>query len=315
MSEENQPILPLLKDSAWQYHDKSVCRRLAPDLESPYLPFVGFGYDNPHTFQFLPEEGGGSRNIAIIERRALENMRNMFPAKWERHNVKIGPFQKLTMILCGNNFFSAERILDTEFMIDGAKMLKCKRIIVGVPSRGTLLATSGDQSMKMLSHFAGIVSVQYHQTRTAPISPLAFVIEEGKIIGLLKGGEEIGKAIPAPKPSDDLYINVLSAKKEETGQQMRVIAAGSKDLDELSDAITSAFNQTLADCLGDEEFDGEIRVLILDTLTPDTPELRATIDTLQEKLSGIAADIQRMTDSAKRIPVSVRYMVGDNLPE
>lgn len=47
------PPLPALKPNDWQAKETAICQPLVADKESPYVPWLAFGYDLPHTFQFL----------------------------------------------------------------------------------------------------------------------------------------------------------------------------------------------------------------------------------------------------------------------
>ncbi len=118
-------ILPCLKEPGWAGAEKTVCRPLWTGERSPHIPWVAFGYDHPHSFEFLGRdrlEGLGKSEDAV-EREALTNLRAR-PASWQEISVKLGWFKKLRLQVCGDDFLAAERVLDTTFMLEAQRKLK-----------------------------------------------------------------------------------------------------------------------------------------------------------------------------------------------
>jgi len=86
-----EPLLPCLKEPDWPGSARSVCRRLWTEADSPYIPWLAFGYDQPHTFAFLSREqlSDLKKTEREIEREALRNLR-LRKATWHSTSVKLG---------------------------------------------------------------------------------------------------------------------------------------------------------------------------------------------------------------------------------
>jgi len=48
-----EPVMPSLKERQWVGRDKTACRVLWEKQASAYMPWIGLGYDRPHTFAFI----------------------------------------------------------------------------------------------------------------------------------------------------------------------------------------------------------------------------------------------------------------------
>jgi len=110
-----------------------------------------------------------------------------------------------------------------------------------------------------------------------------------------------------PAEDEEIYLRSMAATHRDTGEEMVFLVGGGPDVKKLEIAISSAFNQLLAECLANEKFGGNITVIITGVVTPDTPELRAAIERLQTNLSGIVDDITRMSGLERQIIVRVEY--------
>jgi hypothetical protein len=314
MTASDHLLLPLLKDAAWDYRHQSLCRPLMPDVDHPHIPWVGFGYDHPHSFAFVPDESGTMRrNLAVIERRAIENLRRS-PAKWEVSTTRRGRFRApQRLLICAQHFFAAEHILLPEFLRAGASLIRASRLLVGVPRRGLMVALDARLPETALAQFGMYVSVEYYEAQTAPISPLPFLVDDGRLVGLMHGHEEAGRAVAEQQRAQDearsdLVMQGLWARSDPASDaETLIVIAGSADLDRLDDALRGAFPQLLSNCLHHDPFGGEIRVIIHDQLTPDSDDLRARMITWSDKFNGIAADLVAI---GERDPIRVSVVYG-----
>src|SRR4029434_6808915 len=98
------------------------------------MPWLAFGYDHPHTFEFLNEEKLKTLGMteAQGEAQALSNLRKPTPA-WQSHDAPLGEGKTLKLLVCLDDFFAAERILDPEFMKEAQRRLGAPAILVGIP--------------------------------------------------------------------------------------------------------------------------------------------------------------------------------------
>jgi hypothetical protein len=190
-------LLPCLKPADWDGAPTCVGRRFTVgDLESEHLPWLAFGYDRPHAFEFLSREALGvlDRSEEEAEAEAFDNLRAR-TASWERTSLKLGEETELDLLVAIDDYFSAEKMLDVAFMSEGGKLLDTDALAVGIPCRGVLMATRGKQDMELLGAFAAAVSAQFHHPNSPPITPAVFALFHGEVVGMLQGGEDLGRGV------------------------------------------------------------------------------------------------------------------------
>jgi HEAT repeat protein/uncharacterized protein YtpQ (UPF0354 family) len=305
-------VLPILKDANWPHAERVLCRRLADHLSSPYLPWLAFGYDQVQTFEFLSKDqfpGLNGSKLKLIEQAAVRNFADR-PAAWQSKEIRLGWRKKTRLLVCTEDFLSAERILDRDFMQEAQRQLSTHMLLVGIPRRGLMLAIDGTQTQGVLESFANMISVQYHRADTAPITPMCFAIADGKIIGMLKGGEEVGKAIVQAErknAGDEPYVSSLVATQGATGQEAAYIMAGGPNIEKLSRGIEQAFHQVLQGAATRDRFNGQVHIVIMPDITPHTPEVRSTLAALREHLEHVACDLASLSMSPHAIQVALEY--------
>lgn len=205
------------------------------------------------------------------------------------------------MLLCADDYFAAETILDSAFLRQAQKRLKAGLLAVGVPRRGLLMAIDGQQPLELLAAFAAGVSAQYHRGESAPITPAVFAVADGQVVGMLQGGEDAGDEVEEEEA--DSYVQGLVTQDQTTGLESVVICAGGESAAPLAKAIEDAFRETLRKHLARPEFGGEIRVVILTEMTP--PEAREQLAPLEEHLQDTVRELGARTRSGR--PVTVRF--------
>jgi len=304
---EKQALFPCLKEPDWEGSDKNVCHRLQLNVDSGHLPWVAFGYDYPHTFQFLPKDALGELNKTErdIEREALRNLR-LRTVSLEAADVKLGLFKKLRFLISAEDYFAAEKILDVGFMREVQVRLNAKGLAVGIPRRGVLIVTDAQQPMDKLGPFAGAVSTQYHRGDTAPITPAVFAVVDGQIVGMLQGGEDLGTSgVEEEQRAKDakVYLERLVVREPGNGLSEVHICAGGSDPEALAEAIESAFLETLRHQLPSSEFGGEIRLVLETTLTPEN--LRRQMPSLVAHLQGVVDEAKARTQQGRAVRVSL----------
>lgn len=292
-------ILPCLKEAAWGRDGVSACRLLWSGQKSPHIPWIGFGRDQPHSFAFLqrsaPEEMG--KSLERIEREAVRNLR-LRAATWQPLDVKMGWFKTLRMLVCGDDFLAAERILEPGFMKQAQATLKARGLLVGIPRRGFLIVTNAEQAADRLQAFAVMVSTQYHRAESAPISPVVFAMKDGAIVGMVEAAAEAGApSVPdsledAPPEGDpaEPYLATMVLLDDSTGRERIDIMVGGEDFERLANRVIAAVAQGLTNHGRRPEFGGEVRVMVL-AFTPThvrigLPQLRAHLEGLQRELAG-----------------------------
>jgi hypothetical protein len=316
---EQLPLLPALKATDWVGCSHALCRPLAPELDTPYMPWVAFGYDHPHTFEFVTSESmpGGSDpdQLQLLEYAAVRNLRDR-EAVWQSQKVTAAG-RKLSLLVCCDDFLAAERVLDQEFMAEAQSRLKTKLLAVAVPQRGLLLAFDSHQSREKVGLFATIAAAQFFQTGNAPISPVTFLMNNGKIVGIIKGPEEHGQAVADTSQQDEpeIYKQVIVVSNRETESESLHILIGGADPAYLARTLARVFTQGLQEMQQHEQFDGEVLVVVVPYLTPYCSELEKLLPEVEAHLQGVATELHERGMFTTPVNVTIRYgMPGDNPP-
>jgi hypothetical protein len=309
---ETKTILPALKPYNWKGRDTVMCRPLLSEEDAELMPLVAFGYDRPHTFEFLSVKqvpgGSSSENIALLEAAALRNLQAR-PAEWKLETFDLGG-ESLSMTICGDDFLAAERVLDDSFMSEAHRLLSAEMLVVGIPRRGMILSTDFKQQRETVARFAAVVSAQYHRGDSAPISPLIFVVQDGRVVGYGKGHEDAGKeAAQRDRVRDaDIFISdqVLVVKEPGSERTLLELVAGGKDLEQLARLLQDAIVQIVQRYRQDEYFGGRIHVRFVPEITPEE-QLRAAIPSLENHLNGVLHEAKLQTARGETIEIRLHY--------
>jgi hypothetical protein len=151
---------------------------------------------------------------------------------------------------------------------------------------------------------------------TAPISPTVFTAQDGKLIGCIRsdGAEKAGRESAEKQldeEDDKLYVSGLLVD-EPSGKAMHLLI-GCDDVPLLRRSVVPQFLGALDSVRDRPDFSGVLKVIVMDNLTPDGPEVREAVSFLNERLRGIAVEAHMQTKSGKPLQVSVQYgLIGPN---
>ena len=106
-----------------------------------------------------------------------------------------------------------------------------------------------------------------------------------------------------------MYVQTLVMEDEATGVQDVHICVGGPDIDRLADGVRAAFESVLLRHLPRVQFGGEIHVVVLGEVTPQTPALWQTISELERELRGVIAS--RRLRTASGVPVLMSFEFTD----
>lgn len=290
-------LLPCLKERKWRGREQTVCRALWEKDVSAGMPWLAVGYDHPHTFEFINTERLVELNTteSALEAQALLNLSKR-QATWQPLDADINGGKRLHMLLCTDDFYAAERIVDPDFMREAQRRLNARGLLVGVPRRGVLMATNGEQDDQILSAFGAAVVGQFSRGETALISPILFGLKDGAIVGiveavadaLLPDGEPYGAGGGEEQDDADApYVSVVVTRNDRGSEDVRLLAGG-QDGVRLAKAIESAFMQLLKGHGPRKEFSGHFQIVVLG-MTP--PPARKHIPSVLEHLRGICSEL------------------------
>jgi hypothetical protein len=108
-------------------------------------------------------------------------------------------------------------------------------------------------------------------------------------------------------PEDDVYLQSLVIEDETTKVQEVHICVGGPDIRRIKDAIRAGFEATIDQHLSRPEFGGEIHVVVLAEVTPQTPELWRAMTEMEERLQAVVKAGKLTTASGHTVRVSFAY--------
>jgi hypothetical protein len=306
-------VYPCLKETSWAKLGNSLKRPLWEDESSEYMPWVAWGYDRPHTFDFLsdfhlPQLG---KTLDQIAADALRNLRSR-SGSWQPVNTPLEKGVTLNLLACADDFLAAERILDVVFMQQAQRRLGARGLLVGAPRREFLVAMDFESPIEATTAFVGVVAIEYHQPKSAPISPLVFVVKDGAIAGIVTAGVAVGRPSEDEEDSeaggdpDAPTITVLTRNGANGLGDVEILAGGPR-FDTLQYGVVTAMAGAVNRIGQDATFSGCITVVIL----PHTPKAeRARLPELETHLKGVAAKATSAT--GRPIEVSLKIQEGQS---
>lgn len=296
----NDNLLPCLKVRDWEGREHTTCRVLWPDKPSEFMPWLAFGWDHPHTFEFLNADKLKTLGMteAQVESKALDNLRKRTCA-WQSHDAPLGEGKTLKLLVCMDDFFAAERILDVAFMKEAHRKLGAEAMLVGIPRRGVILATPFQTDTDIVVGFGGVVFGQFDRGESAPVSPMLFVVADGAILGFeesIAATLAVKKAKEGKTDDDDdgeedpqaPYVSAMTVKTAD-GKLEPNIMGGGQDGDRLARGFEDAFHQVVRKYKDDPDFSHRIKIVVFG-YTPVTAQ--EPLPKMVEHLRGIVAEMQ-----------------------
>lgn len=174
-SGENHKLYPILKPGTW-VGIKAGCVRqtLLGSPEEPEL-VIAYGYDAPSNFIFLTHDMMEGKDPKEIRRSAFENL-SAYPTGLEA--------AMNGQILCGTaQDFSAEKILDTDFMLRAQEMLKAEELFVSIPRRKCMYIIADGASDEVFEAFMAVHVKTWHDDSygNAQITSEIMKVKDGNI--------------------------------------------------------------------------------------------------------------------------------------
>jgi hypothetical protein len=180
------PVFPLLMPETWQRAPTQVCRPVIGGVTLPGIPVVALAYLIPQPGSQAPQRGfirkdrvdQLGKTVRDFESEALHNVA-MRPASWSQ--TKLGG---LPVAGSTDDYLAAERILDPAFLQEAHRRVADTILLVGIPRRGELYATSLSRAMadpeKALA-FSMVIDKMFHEAGEIGITRWSFLVTEGRI--------------------------------------------------------------------------------------------------------------------------------------
>lgn len=198
-----RPVVLTLRAPKWSGHDSTVCQPLSSlrDATSP-AAWIAYGEELPHSFALFTRDGTIERDIGVLHRQALENLKGVSVELQEEE------VDGLRVIAAAGSYFAAEKVLDEDFMRSMHERLGSPLLMVGIPRRGLLLIAKATETREPLGRFLRLCEAEHGNGVSEPISPLPLILREGKIAW--QAGEGRPKQPPSAEPRKGFFRRLLS---------------------------------------------------------------------------------------------------------
>jgi hypothetical protein len=196
------PVLPLLRGRQWKAINAAVTIPLMEstgDTMTKHLPVITFGHVFPPRVSYMRKEGLAliGKTVKELEKVALQNLKEI-KYSWKANEFQVNEM-KLPTLVC-NDHFSAEKILDPEFLMEAeALLVKTHTSLFGmgtedsiaviIPCVGALVAMKFDT--KLIPYLRGLSQALYDQAEEPhKLTTAVFTVLDGRIIGRVSFKDE-----------------------------------------------------------------------------------------------------------------------------
>lgn len=182
------PAYPILMPESWQRAPTQVCTPIIRGLTLPDVPLLA-------PVHFVGDPNSGEFRRAYVRTERLEAIgkteQDYFAAAF--HNLRqrhaTWKEQMPGILLCDDDFLAAERILDINFMLEAERLLGGGPLVVGIPQRAHLFATTLGSITANAAHghaFAQVVASMFSSAGEHGITPWPFTVIGGRINSILE---------------------------------------------------------------------------------------------------------------------------------
>lgn len=238
--------MPILKPAGYKQNDPLFFKE--PLFESGAAPVVVFGVDEDDTiiYQNATDEADYKIKLPALQEEALKNLAAVQVTLdfQDMGNAKIA-------FVMGSEY-ACEKILDSVFMRDLAEKIGSPSIMVGIPFKGTLIATDANAEIRL--KFPVVVKNCYNDPQDAPISDKVFLVRDGEVVAI--AGENI---------KDDAADTFAITEHGTTNNYS--VQLKSRDLDEMTKDINVSFQQIILMLMDRKVFGGEVAYHISPLMT------------------------------------------------
>ena len=293
---DSTALLPCLKERAWAGREHAVCRVLYAKTASAYMPWVAVGHDHPASFEFITTQSFATIQTteAALEARALANLRKR-AATWEKVEIDSKHGSPFTILVCGDDFFAAERILDPDFLKEAQRKLRARGLFVGIPRRGRLYCVNGELPQDAVTGFGISIAQEFMSGESAPISPMLFAVKDGAIVDILESiADGIMPELERERDEEQgdenaPYMSVMVLGNDQGTEDVQLVIGG-EDAARIANGVQQGVHQILQKHLTRKEFSGNIGVVVLG-YTPD--EAKVHLPEVMGHLQGYCDDLSK----------------------
>jgi hypothetical protein len=177
-SAPNTRLMPSLRDSRTVELDQIVWAPLVQDSASVELPVLVCGIDGESTFGILRQEA----MQRTVEQALEEALTNLVAEEIELGELRV---HDLAIIAVAGSFYASEKVVDRSLMRQLHDHLGATQLLAAAPARGALYVTSGDEP-GATARFAAFVHARFEVSGNRAISPVVWMLEDGRITGFCR---------------------------------------------------------------------------------------------------------------------------------
>lgn len=169
-------IYPILKPGSWEGLKYGALKKIIIGTEAdPYL-VIGYGYNGPKDFIFLTEKHLEKQSPSEMLKEAHQNL--------DEFQVNFNEVIPNKVVIVDGLDFCSEKILSKPFRIELQKKLNSNRLLISIPRRRNLMATSAHNDPEIMNKFLTIHTNTWNDNSygNAQITDVLFVIEDGEIV-------------------------------------------------------------------------------------------------------------------------------------
>jgi hypothetical protein len=294
-------FVPVLGQPGWSGRHLFACRPLVAD--SPDAPLVAYGWLDPGGARLLGRDEAALRGWSDDD---LESAAHASLGR--RSNPDFRPLWLgvVPALAYDGDEHAAAQLLRRSVRVDLQRRLRSRRVLVGIPHRGAIVAcdaeTAGDADL------AGLVQVGFEAARAAglgPVCPHLLVLEQGELTGVLSPQAERQNE----RPTERIARRIVPKLTKSGGLVLR---AGCRSEESLVDAFGRELEGIARAVEKKGGFKGVVRVKVDPEAFPSAKTRPMRVAAVEQLFRELAANKGLRAPNGQR--VRVRVLVGAEDP-
>lgn len=230
-------LMPILKPAGYKANDTLFFKE--PLFDSSAAPVVVFGVDEGDTiiYQGAIDEADYKAKLPAMQAEALKNLGPIQPT------IDFQDVGSAKIAFVMGSEYASEKILDKTFMKDLAGKIGSTSLMVGIPFKGTLIATDANAEIRL--KFPVVIKNYHSDPQQEPISDKVFIVRDGEVVAM--AGENI---------KDDAADTFVIVEHGPTNNYK--VELKSRDIEEMTKDINVSFQQVILMLMDRKVFGGEV---------------------------------------------------------
>jgi hypothetical protein len=278
----NDKILPILENTQFCNDANFNVPLFATAMVNAAFPAISFALNSDYGTPVLVEDTDdvGLTGSGLV-RESFKNLTEI-PIKWQVQMLHNRP------IIVAEEAWASEKILDKAFLLQASFLLESEEILVAIPKRGMILATSAKQ-MDAVLDFGLYASECFEDMSSYPLSNTLFLIEKGKITGTLsinspkKPVSGAAKNAVVIKVRNDISTRIVK-KSNSQGTESYIVTLGAQDFRDFVNAAYQIIVNILSTNVDNPNFNGLIEFNILSEWLPQSADFDSTLTQFLERM-------------------------------